>query len=95
MKAAQPIVRLVDEDFLTKEERTSPVWLSIKAKLQAKLEELRIKNDDAKLTDVETATLRGHLRMLKAFLALGNEPPVRVATAARPTARPDYGAKYG
>lgn len=90
-----PLVRLVDEDFLSKETRGSPVWAEIEARLQKMLLKKRIDNDNPKLDRDATLVLRGHVEFLKAFLALGKEPPVRVATAARPTTRPDLGAKYG
>ncbi len=87
--------RQIFDFFLTEEERTSPVWLSLKARLERKLIELREKNDSQKLTDVETATLRGHIECLKAVLALGREPPPMVAPVARPVRATDLGAKYG
>lgn len=90
----KPIPHLF-ESRLSDDERTSPVWLSIKAKLEKKLEELRLQNDNPKLTDVETATLRGHLKCLKSVISLGDKPPEMMAPAARPTTRPDYGAQYG
>ena len=89
------LIRLFEDSFLATEERTSPVWLSLKDRLEKKLADLRLQNDQPKLTDVETATLRGHIQCLKAVIALGNEPPPKVATAPRPTTRPDLGAKYG
>lgn len=87
--------RLVEDSFLTREERASPIWASVRNHLQRMLEEKRTANDNPKLTDVETATLRGHIQMLKAFIALGNEPPQSVAPDARPRPRIDLGAKYG
>lgn len=81
--------------FLTEDERKSGVWASVCAHLDRMIEKKRQENDNPKLTDVETATLRGHLACLKAIRALGNEPPAMAVTVARSGARPDYGAKYG
>lgn len=91
MSAPKPII----ESFLTQDERTSPVWQSVQTHLERMLAKKRIENDNPKLTDVETATLRGHINCLKAMLALGDKPPVMTASTARPGPRPDYGAKYG
>jgi hypothetical protein len=95
MSAPVTTPRLIGDFFLTRDERTSPVWASVRGHLQRMLEEKRTANDNPKLTDVETATLRGHIQLLKAFLALGNEPPESVASGARPRPRIDLGAKYG
>jgi hypothetical protein len=89
-----PVKQIIDL-FLTDDERTSPVWQSVQAHLERMLAKKRIENDNPKLTDVETATLRGHINCLKAILALGSKPPATVAPTARPGPRPDYGAKYG
>lgn len=87
--------RPIVENFLTDDERKSGVWQSVCAHLDRMIEKKRAENDNPKLTDVETATLRGHLACLKAFRALGNEPPVMVVTDARPRPRVNLGAKYG
>ena len=88
-------VRLISEKFLTHDERTSPVWQSVRGHLERMLAKKRIENDNPKLTDVETATLRGHIQCLIALRALGRTPPPMTANTARPGPRPDYGAKYG
>ena len=87
--------KLIVEFFLTDDERTSPVWESVRGHLERMLAKKRIENDNPKLTDVETATLRGHIDCLKAFIALGRKPPQMTAPAARPSPRPDLGARYG
>ena len=89
-----PLKQIVD-NFLTDDERNSGTWQSVKAHLERMLAKKRTENDNPKLTDVETATLRGHIQLLKAMLALGSKPPETAATAARPGPRPDYGARYG
>ena len=88
-------MKLIIDNFLTDDERTSPVWQSVRAPLERMLAKRRIDNDNLRLTPVETATLRGHINCLKAILALGDKPPAMVASTARPGPRPDYGAKYG
>jgi hypothetical protein len=87
--------KLIVEFFLTDDERTSPVWESVRGHLERMLAKKRIENDNSELTDVETATLRGHIDCLKAFIALGRKPPQMTAPAARPSPRPDLGARYG
>ena len=96
MSRAPNIVPFTPADFhLTDDERNSPVWESVRGHLERMLAQKRVENDNPKLTDVETATLRGHIQFLKAVLALGKKPPQMTAPAARPGPRPDYGAKYG
>ena len=87
--------KLIIEFFLTDDERSSPVWHSIHAHLERMLAAKRILNDNPKLTDVETATLRGHIACLTAFIALGKKPPPMAAPVARSGPRPDPGAHYG
>lgn len=90
-----PPPKLIADFFLTDDERTSPVWQSVKAHLERMLAAKRLENDNPKLTDVETATLRGQINLLKAFLALGKTPPPLAVPDARPRPRIDLGAKYG
>ena len=87
--------KLIVENFLTQDERTSAVWQSVKGHLERMLAKRRMENDNPKLTPVETAMLRGQIQTLRAMIALGAEPPVMTAPSARPSARPDYGAQYG
>ncbi len=88
-------VKLIIESFLSDEERKSGVWRKVQEHLEAMLAKKRLENDNPKLTDVETATLRGHINCLKAFLALGKTPPEMTATNARPGARVDWSKQYG
>lgn len=60
---------------LTESERQSPAWRTIKTKIDAQLEKLRRQNDNPSLTDVETATLRGHIACLKVLATLDTVPP--------------------
>lgn len=89
LKIIPPVVTL------TEDERGSAVWKSVQAQLERLLAKKRMENDNPKLTDVETATLRGHIACLTAMLALGKAPPPMTATNARPGPRVDLGAKYG
>ena len=89
-----PLKQIVD-NFLTNDERTSPVWESVRGHLERMLARKRVENDNSKLTDVETATLRGHIQCLKAMLALGSKPPEMTANPGSLRARQDLGAKYG
>lgn len=87
--------KLIADDFLTEDERASATWQSLKGRLEAMLAKKRIENDNPKLTDVETATLRGHIQFLTAVLRLGEKPPAMTASNARTGPRVDLGAKYG
>lgn len=88
-------VKLIIDSFLTEDERTSPVWQSVQGHLERMLAKKRIENDNPKLTDVQTATLRGHIQCLTAIIALGKTPPPLAVPDARPRPRIDLGAKYG
>lgn len=89
MKA--PLTLIVD-NFLSKEERTSPVWQSVKGHLERMLAKRRIENDNPKLTPVETAMLRGQIQTLRAMIALGAEPPAMTATPGSAYPRQALGA---
>lgn len=89
-----PLKQIIDF-HLTDEERTSATWQSVRVHLERMLARKRLENDNPKLTDVETATLRGHIQCLKAVLALSAKPPEMTAPDARPGPRIDLGAKYG
>lgn len=88
-------VKLIIESFLTDEERMSGTWQSAQKHLERMLAKKRLENDNPRLTDVETATLRGHIQCLNAIIALGRKPPEMTAPMARPGPRIDLGAKYG
>lgn len=89
-----PLKQIVD-NFLTEDERTSPVWQSVKGHLERMLAKARVENDNPKLTPVETATLRGRIQCLNAMISLGRQPPAMTASTARPRPRGDLGALYG
>lgn len=49
---------------------TSPTWHTLRKWAEARLASARVKNDAVGLSDIETAALRGEIRMLKGFLDL-------------------------
>lgn len=61
--------------ILNAAEAQSPLWVKIKAHLEARLDSARLKND-GDLDEVETAKLRGRITELKSFLALDKPPPI-------------------
>lgn len=60
---------------LSNGEKLHPLWLRLKAHLEAELQLARSKNDHPK-SENETATLRGDIRRLKAIIALGDDRPL-------------------
>lgn len=60
---------------LTGGERASPMWRRISAWLEKRLHDARCHNDNTALTAEQTAALRGEIKALKTFIALGEEPP--------------------
>lgn len=61
---------------LTDGEKLSTTWVRLKAHLEDELALQRARNDNAKLTEAETASLRGNISRLKAIIALGNDRPL-------------------
>ena len=60
---------------LTSAEKSSLFWARLKEHMIAELDISRKRNDSAKLTDAETAALRGKISALKALIALGEDGP--------------------
>jgi hypothetical protein len=52
---------------------SSGTWHQMRKWAEAQLQLARVKNDAVGLSDIETASLRGEIRMLKRFLDLPNE----------------------
>ena len=52
---------------------TSATWHVLRKWAQAELERARVKNDAVGLSENETASLRGEIKMLKRFLDLPNQ----------------------
>lgn len=61
----------MNEPVLLKSDITSETWLRLKAHYEARLAALRIQND-GRLDADETARLRGRIKEIKGFLALGD-----------------------
>lgn len=53
--------------ILDLEDRKSPTWAKLKAALNARLMDLRVKNDST-LTEIETARLRGRIAEIQLIL---------------------------
>lgn len=51
---------------------TSATWSQLRRWAEAELTKAREKNDAVGLSDIETASLRGEIRMIKKFLDLPN-----------------------
>jgi len=51
---------------------TSATWFQLRRWAEAELIKAREKNDAVGLSDIETASLRGEIRMIKKFLDLPN-----------------------
>ncbi len=62
--------RVIADFELTTNDKTSGLWLRLTAHLEARLAALRVRNDNAALSDIETAALRGEIRALKTLLRL-------------------------
>lgn len=58
---------------LTREERESHLWLKINKALEIRLAELRFMNDSPK-PEADTALLRGAIKEVREFMAMGNPP---------------------
>ena len=57
---------------------SSPAWHQIKRWIQVELDKARLKND-ADISDIHTAALRGEIRLLKRILDLPNQATRGVA----------------
>jgi len=64
---------------LTPIEAQSALWLKLVDHMNESLEECRRKNDNASLTELETARLRGRIAAFKSFVGLGQPEPTNVA----------------
>lgn len=58
---------------------TTPAWHSLRKWCEAELTKARIRNDTATLSDIETASLRGEIKMLKRILDLPNQVAREIA----------------
>lgn len=66
---------LLDALELSDGERMHPLWVRLKAHFETQLQSLRERNDRPQ-TELETATLRGHIKCMRAVIALGDSRPL-------------------
>ncbi len=66
---------ILDNFALTDGERSHPFWMRLKAHLESELQSRRVRNDRVDAPEQETAALRGEIRVLKALIRLGDDPP--------------------
>ncbi len=69
------MIKFLDQFELTEGEKRHPLWMRLKSHLETQLQSMRERNDSAKLTEEETAALRGHIQCLKSLLTLGEDRP--------------------
>jgi hypothetical protein len=63
-------------DFeLTQHDKAQGLWLRLCAHFEGRLAEARMRNDKP-LSKLETASLRGEIRCLKALIRLGEDRPM-------------------
>ena len=63
-------------DFaLSDHDRSSGLWVRLKAHLEARLQDARRKNDGP-LNEYDTATLRGEIKTLRHLIGLGDSRPL-------------------
>lgn len=65
-----------DPFVLTPGDRATGAWLRLKEHMEDELATARVKNDDPKLDDIQTAMTRGRIQTLKSLIALGDTSPV-------------------
>lgn len=63
-----------DRFTLSDGERVHPLWIRLKAHLEDRLRIARGRNDGP-LHEIETASYRGQIKLLKALIGLGDDPP--------------------
>lgn len=61
---------------LTEGEKRHPLWVRLKAHLEHELDLARKKNDNSKLSEQDTAALRGNISRLKIIIDLGKDRPL-------------------
>lgn len=52
------------------------MWLRLQVWLEERLADARRRNDSPKLSEQETAVLRGEIKTLNRIIALGKDPPM-------------------
>ena len=51
----------------------SPEWHALKTYVEEQLQKARLRNDSASLNEIDTASLRGEIKVLKRILDLPNQ----------------------
>lgn len=69
------VPRVPERFFLTPQERMDPLWRKLSAWMSEELDKRRERNDEG-MTEFQTATLRGEIKLLKAILKLDAERPI-------------------
>ena len=67
-------LNVVTRRLLDLSDRQSPTWRKLRKHLEARLDEMRLKNDND-LSELATARLRGAIRTVTELLALGDQDP--------------------
>lgn len=62
-----------EQSGLSQADRQSPAWRRLTRHMEARIQQLRVKND-ASLDPMETAAVRGQIKELKYLLAWGTNP---------------------
>lgn len=77
---------------LTPADRESPLWKMLRDDMARRLDEFRTQLEQVKLTDAETASLRGKISLLRELLSLdtASVPASAPTKAARFTSRTDF-----
>jgi hypothetical protein len=65
----------VNDFELTAHDKAQGLWLRLKAHFEDRLADAR-KRNDGQLSEAETASLRGEIRVLKRLIALGDDRPM-------------------
>ncbi len=60
---------------LTEAQTTNPLWHALRKHYAERLAQLRMDNDNSRLSDISTAELRGRIDECKAFLAMESPEP--------------------
>jgi hypothetical protein len=70
------VIEIRDDRFeLTEQDKATALWLRLRAHLEDRLAAARRRNDEPQ-PEANTATIRGEIKALKSFIALGDERPI-------------------
>ena len=60
---------------LNEAQTTNPLWHALRAHYTARLQQLRVENDNTRLSETATAELRGRINECKLFLEMESPDP--------------------